>query len=87
MVTKLALVERERAIGMLQANVTPFIVAKRFRCHFKTIRRLLKESFQTNWENVTPSASRTSTCVDATSRSGHPDVSFVQSISSGVTYI
>ena len=30
MVTKLALVERERAIGILQANVTPLIVAKRF---------------------------------------------------------
>ena len=30
----------ERAIGMLQANVTPLIVAKRFRCHVRTIRRL-----------------------------------------------
>ena len=40
MVTKLAPVERERAIGMLQANVTPLIVAKRFRCDVKTIRRL-----------------------------------------------
>ena len=36
MVTKLAHVERERAIGMLQANVTSLIVAKRFRCHFRT---------------------------------------------------
>ena len=25
--------ERERAIGMLQANVTPLIVAKQFWCH------------------------------------------------------
>ena len=34
--TKLAHVERERAIGMLQANVTPLIVAKQFRCHVRT---------------------------------------------------
>ena len=40
MMTKFAHVERERAIGMLQANVTALIVAKRFRCHVGTIGRL-----------------------------------------------
>ena len=40
MVTKLSHVERERAIGMLKANVTPLIVAKRFRCHVRMIGRL-----------------------------------------------
>ena len=38
--TKLAHVERERAIGMLKANVTPLVVAKRFLCHVWTIGRL-----------------------------------------------
>ena len=38
--TKLAHVERERAIGMLKAKVTPLVVAKRFRCHVRTIERL-----------------------------------------------
>ena len=38
--TKLAHVERERAIEMLQANVTPMMVAKQFRCHVRTIVRL-----------------------------------------------
>ena len=45
MVTKLAHVERERAIGMLKANVTPLLVAKRFWCHFRMIGRL-KNRFQ-----------------------------------------
>ena len=36
---KLAHVEREHAIGMLKANVTPLIVAKQFRCHVRTIGR------------------------------------------------
>ena len=45
MMTKLAHVERERAIGMLKANVTPLIVAKRFRCHVRMIGRL-KNRFQ-----------------------------------------
>ena len=45
MVTKLAHVERERAIGMLKADVTPLIVAKRFRCHVRTNGRL-KNRFQ-----------------------------------------
>ena len=40
MMTKFAHVERERAIGMLQANVTALIVAKRFRCHVGMIGRL-----------------------------------------------
>ena len=43
--TKLAHVERKRAIGMLKANVTPLVVAKRFRCHVWTIGRL-KNRFQ-----------------------------------------
>ena len=43
--TILAHVERERAIGMLKANVTPLVVAKRFRCHVRTIGRL-KNRFQ-----------------------------------------
>ena len=37
MVTKLAHVEHERAIGMLKANVTPLIVAKQFRCRVRTV--------------------------------------------------
>ena len=41
----MAHVERERVIGMLKANVTPFIVAKQFRCHVRTIGRL-KNRFQ-----------------------------------------
>ena len=43
--TKLAHVERERAIGMLKANVTPLVVAKRFRCHVWTIG-CLKNRFE-----------------------------------------
>ena len=43
--TKLAHVERERAIGMLKANVTPLIETKRFRGHVRTIGRL-KNHFQ-----------------------------------------
>ena len=41
----MAPVERERAKGMLKANVTPLIVAKQFRCHVRTIGRL-KNLFQ-----------------------------------------
>ena len=37
--TKLAHVERERAIGMLQANEMPLKAAKQFRCHARTIGR------------------------------------------------
>ena len=44
-VTKLAHLERERAIGMLKANVTSLVVARRFRCHLRTIARL-KNRFQ-----------------------------------------
>ena len=39
MVTKVAHVERERAIGMLQDNMTPSVVAKQFRYHVRTIGR------------------------------------------------
>ena len=42
---KIGTCERERAIGMLKANVTPLIVAKRFRNHVRTIGRL-KNRFQ-----------------------------------------
>ena len=45
--TKLAHVEHEHAIGMLNATVTPLVVAKRFRCHVRTIGRL-KNRFQQN---------------------------------------
>ena len=48
--TKLAHLERERAIGMLKANVTSLVVAKRFRCHVRTIGRL-KNRFQESWTN------------------------------------
>ena len=40
MVTKEAHAERERAIGMLQDNMTPSVVAKQFRCHVRTNGRL-----------------------------------------------
>ena len=43
--TKCAHVERECAIGMLKANVTPLIVAKQFWCYVRTIGRL-KNRFQ-----------------------------------------
>ena len=43
--TKLAHVERERAIGVFKANVTPLTVAKQFRWHVWTIGRL-KNRFQ-----------------------------------------
>ena len=33
-------VEREKAIRMLQANVTPSMVAQQFRCHARMIERL-----------------------------------------------
>ena len=43
--TKLAHVEHELAIGILKANVTPLVVAKQYRCHGRTIKRL-KNCFQ-----------------------------------------
>ena len=48
MVTKLTHVERERAIGMLQANVTQSVAVKHFRCHVRTIVRL-NNHFQQTW--------------------------------------
>ena len=36
--------ERERAIRMLKANVTPLIETKRFQCHVRTIGRLKNRS-------------------------------------------
>ena len=35
-------VEREKAIRMLQANVTPSAIAQQFRCHAKMVERLKK---------------------------------------------
>ena len=35
-------VEREKAIRMLQANVTPSVIAQQFRCHVRMIERLRK---------------------------------------------
>ena len=34
--------EREKAIRVLQANVTPSVIAKQFRCHARMIERLRK---------------------------------------------
>ena len=45
---KLIHVERERALGILQANVTPSVAAKQFRCHVRTIGRL-ENRFQQTW--------------------------------------
>ena len=39
-------VEREKAIRMLQANVTPSVIAQQFRCHERTIKRLRKRFLQ-----------------------------------------
>ena len=33
-------VESEKAIRMLQANVTPTVIAQQFRCHARMIERL-----------------------------------------------
>ena len=44
---RLTPIERERSIGMLQANVTPLIIAQQFRCHVRTIERLGKRFWQT----------------------------------------
>ena len=35
-------VEREKAIRILQANVTPSVIAKQFRCHARMSERLIK---------------------------------------------
>ena len=47
-VTKLTHVECERAIRMLQANVTPSVAAKQFWCNVRMIQRL-KNRFQQTW--------------------------------------
>ena len=46
--TKVTPVERQCAIGMLQANVVPSVAAKQFRCHVRRIGRL-KNRFQQTW--------------------------------------
>ena len=35
-------VEREKAMRMLQANVTPSVIAQQIRCHVRMIERLRK---------------------------------------------
>ena len=35
-------VERKKVIRMLQANVTPSVIAQRFRCYARMIERLRK---------------------------------------------
>ena len=35
-------VEPEKAIRILQANVTPSVIAQQFRCHARMIERLRK---------------------------------------------
>ena len=42
MMPKRTHVEREKAIRMLQPNVTPSMIAQRLRCHARTIERLRK---------------------------------------------
>ena len=39
---KRAHVVREKAIRILQANVTPPVIAQQFRCHARMIERLRK---------------------------------------------
>ena len=46
--TKLTPVKRESAIGMLQATMTPSVVAEQFRCHVRMIG-CLKNRFQQTW--------------------------------------
>ena len=66
--------ERERAIGMLKANVTPLLVAKRFRCHARSIGRL-KNRFQqigTTSHRPRPGRRRVSTrCQDRDTQTSH----------------
>ena len=71
--------ERERAIGMLQANVTTSVAAKQFRSHVRTIGRL-KNRFQQTW---TTSDRRRPGRPRALTQGHDRDVSFVQSILSG----
>ena len=39
-------VEREKVIRMLQANVTPSVIAQQLRCHAMMIERLRKRFWQ-----------------------------------------
>ena len=39
-------VEREKAITMLQTNVTPSMIAHQFRCHARIIEHLRKRFLQ-----------------------------------------
>ena len=85
MVTKLAHVERERAIGILKANVTPLVVVKQFRCHVRTIGRLKNRFQQIGKISHRPRPGRrlVSTRRDVKIETS---ISFVQSISSGVSH-
>ena len=56
--TKLAHVERVHAIGMFKANVTPLVVAKRFRCLVRTIGRLKNRFEQIGTTSHRPSPGR-----------------------------
>ena len=56
--TKSAHVERERAIGMVQANVTPSVAAKQFRCHVRMIGRLKNRFQQTGTTSDRPRPGR-----------------------------
>ena len=64
-------VERDRAIWMLQAKVTPSIITQQFQCLSRTIARLRKR-FWRDWDTVRSCVFRTQLCNDATSRSIKP---------------
>ena len=77
---KLTHVECERAIEMLQTNVTPSVAVKQFRWHVRTVGRP-KNRFQQTWitsDRPCPGRARV-----LTRRQDHQDVAFVQSILSG----
>ena len=89
MVRKMAHVERERAIGMLKANVMPLAVAEPFQCHVRTIGRL-KNCFQQigttshcpGQRNLKIETSRRLTCaidfIWSQSQLGHPKELIIQ---------
>ena len=51
-------IERERAIGMLQANMVSSVIAHQFRCHVRTIERLRDRSRQTGTTSDRPRPGR-----------------------------
>ena len=48
----LTLIEREREIGMLQANMASSVIAQQFRCNVRTIKRLQNRFRQTGTSAV-----------------------------------